>query len=57
MSSKFGTKINVDAVIGYMPKKAHENDAAYDLFVKYSNGDFSKSTLLYFTWFQNTASA
>lgn len=34
MSSKFGTKINVDAVIGCMPKKAHENDAAYDLFVK-----------------------
>lgn len=34
MSSKFGTKINVDAVIGCLPKKAHENDAAYDLFVK-----------------------
>lgn len=25
MSSKFGTKINVDAVIGCLPKKAHEN--------------------------------
>ena len=34
MSSKFGTKINVAAVIGCLPKKAHENDAAYDLFVK-----------------------
>lgn len=28
------SKINVDAVIGCLPKKAHKNDAAYDLFVK-----------------------
>lgn len=32
--SKIGTRINVDAVFGRFPQKAHENDAAYDLYVR-----------------------
>ena len=33
MSSKLGTKINVDASLHCFPEKAYENDAAYNLKV------------------------
>lgn len=32
--SKIGTRINVDALFGRFPQKAHEHDAAYDLYVR-----------------------